>query len=559
MVMNARLARITRSRERTVARMMQVPLLMKTLFERAERYFPNKEVVSRTARGVLRFTYADYTERVRRLSGALAVLGVKRGERVATLAWNHHRHLEAYFAVPCMGAVLHTLNIRLFPDQLAYIINHAEDKVLLLDEDLIPVVEQIQPQLRTVEAYVILSEGTEPPPTRLAPVYAYEDLIAQAEPMTVYPDDIDENAPMGLCYTSATTGNPKGVVYSHRGIYLHTLAAGLADTIALSESDTVMPIVPMFHANAWGLPFGAVWFGSKLVLPGPAPTPDILLDLMEQESVTLAAAVPTVWTYAAKALEERPRDLRLRLILCGGSAAPTALIETYEKRYNIQFIHGYGMTETGPLASVARVKSHLQHLPFEERVRIRGTQGYVVPGLEVRLVGPEGDVPWNGRDMGELWIRGPWVADGYYHDDRTAEAVQDGWLRTGDVAVIDEEGYIHLVDRTKDLVKSGGEWISSVDLENALMAHPAVFEAAVIGVPHPKWMERPLAVVALKDKDRGRVSKEELLNFLRNQFAKWWIPDDVVFVDEVPKTSVGKFLKRELRETYREHYTGQTM
>ncbi|MBX6352060.1 MAG: long-chain fatty acid--CoA ligase [Thermoflavifilum sp.] len=534
--------------------MMRTPLLMKTLFERAERLFPRKEIVSRTHNGVVRYTYREYCDRTRRLSTALARLGVDRGDRVGTLAWNHHRHLEAYFAIPCMGAVLHTLNIRLFPDQLAYIINHAEDKVLLVDPDLIPLVERIAPDLRTVQAYVIMADGDAVPDTTLSPVYAYEALLSDAEPMYPYPDDIDEHAPMGMCYTSATTGNPKGVVYSHRGIYLHSMAGGLADTIALSERDAVMPIVPMFHANAWGLPFGAVWFGAKQVLPGPGPTPDILLDLMEQEGVTLAAAVPTIWTAAARALEQKPRELKLRLILCGGSAAPPALMEMYERRWGIPFIHGYGMTETAPLASVARVKSYLSDLPYEEQVKIRGTQGMVVPGLEIRLVGPDGDVPWNGRDMGELWIRGPWIADEYYHDERTKDSFQDGWLKTGDVATIDEEGYIHLVDRTKDLVKSGGEWISSVDLENALMAHPAVFEAAVIGVPHAKWVERPLAVVALKDEYKGKVDARELLDFLRDKFAKWWIPDNVVFVDEIPKTSVGKFLKRELRETYRDYY-----
>ncbi len=533
--------------------MMNTPLLINHLFDYSMQASPNKEIVTRTTSGSFRYTYADFGRRTRQLSSALAQLGVQRGERVGTFAWNDHRHLEAYFAIPCMGAVLHTINIRLFPDQIAYIINHAEDRVLLVDPSLLPVLESIRDRLTSVQAYVVFGEAADVPETTLSPVYAYEELLRAAKLDFAYPTDLDENAPMGMCYTSATTGNPKGVVYTHRGIYLHSMALGLANTIGLSEADTAMPIVPMFHANAWGLPFAAVWFGAKIVFPGSAPTPSALLDLMADEGVTLAAGVPTVWLGILRELEQRPQPLKLSKALCGGSAAPKALIRAYEEKYGITFMHAYGMTETSPLATVARLKSRHMDLPFEQRLDFRSTQGYLVPGLEMRLVGDQGDIPWDGQQFGELLLRGPWIADSYYNDERSKDTFVDGWLHTGDVVTIDSEGFVRLVDRTKDLVKSGGEWISSVDLENALMAHPAVFEAAVVGVPHPKWHERPLAFVVLKNAAQA-TPKTELLDFLRDRFSKWWIPDDVIFLSEVPKTSVGKFMKRTLREQYRDYW-----
>ncbi len=534
--------------------MMNYQLTLRSILERGERLFPKKEIVSRTASGIFRYTYAAYGQRTRRLSSALASLGVKRGERVATFAWNHHRHLEAYFAIPCMGAVLHTINIRLSPEHIAYIVNHAEDSILLVDEDLLPVIEKVHDQLSTIRAYVIMTDKPELPETALRPVYSYEQLLEQGDPCYAYPEDIDENAPMGMCYTSATTGNPKGVVYSHRGVFLHSMVFGMADTVGLSENDTTMPIVPMFHANAWGIPFTSVWLGSKQVLPGPAPTPAVLLDLIQQEKVTLAAGVPTVWLGILKGLEEGQYDISsLRAVLCGGAAAPRGMIKAYEETHGIPFIHGYGMTETTPLAISSRLKSYQRSLSQDEVLTIRSKQGILVPGLEMRIVGQNGDVAWDGEEMGELLLRGPWIASEYYNDHRSAEAFVDGWLHTGDVAVIDEEGIVKLVDRTKDLIKSGGEWISSVDLENALMAHPAVFEASVVGIPHPKWDERPVAFVVLKAANRESVEKQELLDFLKGQFAKWWLPDDVVFLEEIPKTSVGKFMKRSLREQYKDH------
>jgi fatty-acyl-CoA synthase len=539
--------------------MMQVPLTLHSFLERAETLFPKKEIVSRTASGIFRYTYAEYAKRTRRLSSALESLGVRRGDRVATFAWNHHRHLEAYFAIPLMGAILHTVNIRLSVEHIAYIINHAEDKIVLLDEDLIPLMEKVQPHLKTVEAFIIMSDRIELPDTSLKPVYSYEQLLASGNPEYEYPRDIDENDPMGMCYTSATTGNPKGVVYSHRGTYLHSMALGLADTVAISERDTCLPIVPMFHVNAWGMPFAAVWFGSKQVLPGPAPTPEILLELIQNEKVTISAGVPTVWLGVSKVLEQKQYDLSsIRALLCGGSAAPKALIHTFEAKYKIPFMHAYGMTETSPLTLVSRLKSYQEDLSLEEKLEIRSKQGVLVPGLEMKIMGQNGEVKWDGEEMGELWIRGPWIADSYYNDERSRESFVDGWLHTGDIAVVDEEGFVKLVDRTKDLVKSGGEWISTVELENALMAHPAVFEASVVGIPHPKWQERPIACVVLKPEYREKVTKQELLDFLSGQFAKWWIPDDVLFLDEIPKTSVGKFLKRALRDKLSDHFQSKT-
>ncbi|MDN3015172.1 long-chain fatty acid--CoA ligase [Paenibacillus sp. BSR1-1] len=529
--------------------MMQTPLTITQMIERAERYFPKKQVVSRTASGINRFTYKQIAERTRRLADALNTLGVTKGDRVGTLAWNHHRHLEAYFAIPCMGAVLHTINIRLAPQHISYIINHAEDKVLLVDADILPLLEKCAYELPNVKAYVVMTDEKVLPETKLSPVFHYEDLLAEANPAYQYPNDIDENAPAGMCYTSATTGNPKGVVYSHRGIYLHSMALGLADTEAISEKDIALPVVPMFHANAWGLPFAAVWFGASLVLPGSNFTPKLLAELIEQERVTITAGVPTIWLGLLKELDEGSYDLSsLRGVLCGGSAAPKGMIKAYEQRHKIPFVHAYGMTETSPLVVISNLKSYQKDLDPEEKLNIRAKQGTLVPGLEMKIVGKDGEVAWDGNEMGELCIRGPWIASEYYRDERTLDAFRDGWLHTGDVVTIDEEGFVKIVDRTKDLIKSGGEWISSVDLENALMAHEAVFEAAVVAIPHERWQERPVACVVLKDGFKGKTTKDELFEFLRPQFAKWWIPDDILFVSEIPKTSVGKFLKMALRE-----------
>ncbi|MDF1509281.1 long-chain fatty acid--CoA ligase [Robertmurraya sp. DFI.2.37] len=531
--------------------MMQTPLTMTQMIKRAETFFPKKQVISRTAKGITRLTYKEMAERTRRLADSLQKLGMQKGDKIGTLAWNTHRHLEAYFAIPCCGAVLHTINIRLAPHHISYIINHAEDKILLIDEDIVPLIEKCQHEIPTVKAFVIMTDEEQLPETSLSPVYHYEELIENGSTDFEYPEDIEENDPAGMCYTSATTGNPKGVVYTHRSTVLHSMALGMADSAAISERDVAMAIVPMFHANAWGLPFAGVWFGTTLVMPGPYFTPKILAELIEQEKVTFSAGVPTVWLGLLKELEEKKYDVSsLRAVLCGGSAAPKSVIRAFEQKYNIPFMHGYGMTETSPLAVISTLKSYQEELPYEERLNIRAKQGILVPGLEMKVVGQSGEIAWNGKEMGELALRGPWIASEYYLDERTGEAFLDGWLYTGDVVTVDEEGFIKIVDRTKDLIKSGGEWISSVDLENALMAHDAVFEAAVVAVPHEQWQERPVACVVLKEK--AEITKEELIDFLKPQFAKWWLPDDVLFLQEIPKTSVGKFLKRALRDKVQE-------
>ena len=531
---------------------MRYPLTLPAMLERAERYFPHKEVVSRTASGIFRYTYREYGERVRRLAGALLALGVRKGDRIATLAWNQHRHLEAYFAIPSIGAVLHTCNLRLPPTHLAHIVNHAEDRILLVDADLVPLVESVAPELRTVERYVVMNDGREVPPTTLPNAASYEALVGSAEPLRRWPE-LDEWDPAGMCFSSATTGLPKGVTYTHRSMWLHSLVWGLADTVGVSEKDTTLIVVPMFHANAWGTPFTGVWMGSKLVLPGPRPDAKVFCELIQDERVTLAAGVPTVWMGVLALLETASYDLSsLDRIVCGGSAPPRALIEAVEKRLGARFIHAYGMTEANPLTHICVIKSHMAGWPEDRVYAIKARQGLVNPGLEMRVVGRDGDdVPWDGATMGEVWLRGPWIANEYYRDPRSAETFKDGWYRSGDVATVDADGYMGIVDRVKDVIKSGGEWISSVDLENTIMAHPAVAEAAVVGVEHPKWQERPLACVV--PKPGKAVTKDEILSHLRGKFAAWWLPDDVVFIDEVPKTSVGKFDKKVLRERFAAH------
>jgi fatty-acyl-CoA synthase len=539
--------------------MMDWPLTLHHFLDRAARLFPRKEIATRTAAGMHRYTYADFHRRVHRLAHALTRLGIGRGDRVATFAWNTYRHLEIYFAAPCMGAVLHTLNIRLAPDQLIYIINHAEDRVIFVDASLVPLLERIRDQIPTVKAFVIMSD-TGPVQTSLSPALDYEALLAES-PEAPYPwPHLDENAAAGMCYTSGTTGNPKGVVYSHRAIFLHSMALCLADTFGICERDVLMPVVPMFHANAWGMPFAGVMVGAKLVFPGPHLQPRDIAELIQNERVTVTAGVPTIWIGLYALLERERYDLSsLRVMPVGGSAMPRALIEAFEKRFGIRIAHAWGMTEMTPLGTVANLKSYMESWPDEERFAVRAKQGMPVVGVEIRAVDEQGrEVPWDGKTMGELQVRGPWVIRAYYNDPRTAEAFQDGWFRTGDVVTIDPEGYIQIVDRTKDLIKSGGEWISSVDLENALMAHPKVLEAAVIAVPHPKWQERPLAVVVPRPEFKEDLTKEELLEFLRPRFAKWWLPDDIVFVEAIPKTSVGKFDKKVLREQFKDYRLPET-
>lgn len=517
------------------------------MLDRTERYFSKKKIISRTLTKTQSFTYEAYVKRTRSLASALHKLGVGKGDRVGTLGWNHHRHLEAYFAVPSMGSVLHTINIRLSEDHLKFIINHAEDKFLLIDEDLLPLVEKIKDDIPAVEGFIVMSDGEELPDSKLEPIYSYEKLVADGDDAFPFDENIAENDGAVLCYTSGTTGKPKGVLYSHRGLYLHSMALSMADTAGLSEADTIMPVVPMFHVNAWGIPFASTWLGATQVLPGPYATPKILAELIEEYKVTITAGVPTIWLGLLKELEQESYNMNsLRAVLCGGSAAPKGMIRTFEETYGIPFLHAYGMIETTPLVTASKLKSYQTNLSEEERLEVRSKQGLVVPGIELKAVNENGEIKADGVEMGELLIRGPWIANAYYKDERSDDAFIDGWLHTGDVVTLDEEGAVKIVDRTKDLIKSGGEWISSVDLENALMAHPAVFEAAVVSIPNPKWQERPVACIVLKDGEN--ISKEAILAFLEPQFAKWWLPDEVIFMEKIPKTSVGKFLKMALRE-----------
>jgi fatty-acyl-CoA synthase len=536
--------------------MQDVPLSLNHLFHRAERLFPSKRIVTGTPSGPVESTYGEWAERTRRLAAALDVLGLAPDARVGTFAWNTARHLELYFAPPCTGRVTHTLNLRLFPDQLRYIVDHAEDEAIFVDNSVCRALWPLLPSMPSVRHIVVMDDcGTPlPPPPPGVEVHDYEELLASVQPADL-PGVTDEHQAAAMAYTSGTTGNPKGVVFSHRSIVLHTFAIAMADTIALSERDVVLPVVPMFHANAWGLGHGAVAVGASLVMPGPDLSPSALAALIEHERVTVAAGVPTIWMGLLPELERRDVS-SLRTIPCGGSAVPKALSEAYREKLGRPILQAWGMTETSPVASICHVKSTVEASlagDDDALAQLRTSVGLPLLGIELRIADPAtGDeLAWDGESRGELQARGPWVARAYYHDDRSDSFTDDGWLRTGDIATVDPEGYISLVDRTKDLVKSGGEWISSVELENEIMAHPAVEEAAVIGVPHPKWIERPLACVVCRE--GAALTRDDLLDFLRPRVPKWWLPDDVVFIDEVPKTSVGKFSKKTLRDRFRDH------
>jgi fatty-acyl-CoA synthase len=533
--------------------MMDYPLTLTHILERGRRFFPGKEIVTKTAAGLHRYTYADMYARASQLANALDRLGISSDGRVATFAWNTNRHLEIYFAAPCSGRVLHPLNIRLFPEQIVYIANHAEDEVVFVDASLVPALEKLAPQFRTVRHYVIMADGALPE-TTLPNAISYEELIAAAAPDYNWPR-LDENSAAAMCYTSGTTGNPKGAAYSHRAMFLHSFSECMSDSLGLRESDTVLPVVPMFHANAWGLPHSATLVGAKQVFPGPFLDGRSLAELIQNERVTVAAGVPTIWMGLLQMLEKESFDISsLRAMPVGGSAAPQSMIERYEKQFGAFILHAWGMTEMTPLGTVSNLKSHMASWPEAQRFKMRAKQGVTVPGVEARIVDEQGrELPWDGQSFGELQVRGPWIISGYYNDERSADSFQDGWFRTGDVATIDEEGYLQIVDRTKDLVKSGGEWISTVDLENAIMAHPKVLEAAVIAVPHPRWQERPLACVVPKADFRDSLTSAEILEFLGSRVAKWQLPDEVIFIESVPKTSVGKFDKKVLREQFKDH------
>ena len=530
--------------------MQDYPLTISHIFERAERLYPHKEIVTATATGIERATYQDWAERTRLVGGALDVLEVSSDGRVGTFAWNTGRHLELYFGIPCTGRVMHTLNIRLFKEQLIYTINHAEDEVIFVDRSLMGLLWPLVDELKTVRKYVVMDDGAGDVPDDPR-IVDYEQLLQDSKPVDFVVED--ENAAAAMCYTSGTTGNPKGVVYSHRSTMLHSLMVMSAGTLGLNEHDRVLPIVPMFHANAWGLPHAGVLAGSDFVFPGPSLAPDHIVNLIESERVTFTAGVPTIWMGVLPLLEGR--DLSsLRLITAGGSAVPRSLSEAFRAKIGLPLLQGWGMTETSPVASLSVIKSNLEDGSDEDKALIRSYAGLPVPLCDIRIVAEDSgeELPWDGDAFGELQIRGPYIASGYYNDPSSDEKfTPDGWLRTGDVASVTPEGYIKIVDRTKDVIKSGGEWVSSVDLENQIMAHPKVAEAAVIGVPHAKWSERPLACVVVAPGEE--LTKDDVIEFLTGQVAKWQLPDDVVFVDEIPKTSVGKFSKKTLREKFSDY------
>jgi len=530
--------------------MMNYPLTLVHVLERAKRLFPSVEIVSRRPdKSLHRETYADFHRRARALADALGKAGMKKGDRVATLSWNHWVHLECYFGVTCAGAVLHTLNLRLLPDEIAYIAGHAGDRFLIVDDVLLPLYEKFKDKVKFEKVIVVPLSG-QPVPKGMT---SYEDFIATATGKWTYPE-IAENDGCAMCYTSGTTGKPKGVVYSHRSMVLHALASCTVDLLSVSMTDCVLPVVPMFHANAWGLPYSSVLAGAKLVFPGPHLDAESILDLCEREQVTFSGGVPTVWLAIIQNLESGQRKWKLHPKLrtvVGGSAAPPAMIEKFDK-FGITTVHAWGMTEMSPLGTVAHLKPHLKAKGERVAYEYRFKQGLQAPFVDMRVITPDGkEAPWDGKTMGELEVRGPWIAASYYKfPDAGDKWSADGWFRTGDVCTIDSEGYLQITDRSKDVIKSGGEWISSVDLENAIMGHPAVAEAAVIAVPHPKWDERPLACVVKKP--GASVSAADIRQFLEGKFAKWQMPEEVVFVDSIPRTSTGKFQKLALREQFKD-------
>ncbi|WP_317849419.1 3-(methylthio)propionyl-CoA ligase [Pseudomonas sp. GL-B-19] len=533
--------------------MQQQQLLISTLLTHAERHHGYQEVVSRRVEGdIHRQTYRDLGQRARCLANALATLGVSFGDRVGTLAWNGYRHMELYYAVSGSGAVLHTLNPRLHADQVQWIADHAEDRVLFFDLTFLPLVESIAGKVSTITRFVLMTDRAHMPAvTSIPDLLCYEDLIETHTDDFVWPT-FDENSASSLCYTSGTTGHPKGVLYSHRSTLLHTYAAALPDTLNCSARDTILPVVPMFHVNAWGLPYMACMVGAKLVFPGPMLDGESLYELFEAEKVTLSAGVPTVWQGLLAHVEATGKTFStMRRTIIGGSACPSAMMAAFEDRYDVQVLHVWGMTELSPLGTVCTPKARHLAMDSAERRVLQAKQGRVVYGVDMKIVGDDGkELPRDGKTSGELMVRGPWIISSYYKSD-TGDSLVDGWFPTGDVSTIDAEGFMQITDRSKDVIKSGGEWIGSIDLENIAMAHPAVAMAACIAAYHPKWDERPLLVVTRKP--GSEVSRDELLGFYEGKIARWWTPDDVVFVDSIPLGATGKMLKNKLREMFHDY------
>jgi acyl-CoA synthetase (AMP-forming)/AMP-acid ligase II len=527
--------------------MMSFPLVLPVLLERAGKVLGDVEIVSHAPdKSVKRSTFLEFAVRARQLAKALQKLGLQRGDRVGCMMWNHHTHLEAFFGVPCAGGILHSLNLRLHPQEITTMVNHAHDRFLIIDDVLLPLYEKFAGDVKFA-AVIVVPYGFKSVPEGFV---NYEELLEEGRGEFTYPS-IDENDGAAMCFTSGTTGFSQGVVYTHRSLLLHSMSEAMADAFGLSHRDTVMPLAPMFHANAWGVPYTAVMTGSRLVLPGPTVAAEFILNTMVKERVTVANAVPTVWIAVLEALEKNPGRWNFVWpirVIAGGTAPPIELMRRLD-RHGIRILHLWGMTETSPLATTGHLKTRMRDWPEEKKYEIRGKQGWPVPLIELRVMRPEGEAPWDGQTPGELEIRGPWVAGSYYNaPDQAYKWTADGWFRTGDVGTIDADGIMKVVDRAKDLVKSGGEWISSVDLENTLMGHPAVKEACVVGVPHPKWQERPLAAVVLRD--GAHATDQELREFLAEKFARWQLPDAFVFVEAIPRTSVGKFKKMALREQF---------
>jgi fatty-acyl-CoA synthase len=536
--------------------MQDRPLLISSLIDHAATFHADTEIVSRLPEGPVRCTnWAEVRDRSKQVANALSELGIQPGDRVGTLAWNSDRHLAMYFGVSGAGAVMHTVNPRLFPDQIVYIINHAEDQVLFFDITFAPLVAELAPQLTTVRVFVAMTDREHMPDIVVPDALCWDDLIGSQSTSYEWPQ-FDERSASSLCYTSGTTGNPKGVLYSHRSTMLHTLAALSRDTGDIHSGSVILLVVPMFHANAWGTPYAAAMVGAKLVMPGPHLDGESVYALMKQQGVNFTQGVPTVWMMLFAYLDEHPeidpREIGLQWAGSGGSALPAKMIERFARDFGSEAGQGWGMTETSPLCVMGRLLPKHASLPPDEQLRVKVKQGRGMWGVDLKIVDDDGrQLPWDGKAFGEVYVRGPWIASGYFKGEGGSRLDADGFFPTGDVATIDPDGYLQLVDRAKDVIKSGGEWVSSIDLENAAMGHAAVAEAAVIGVPHPKWQERPLLVVVLRSGHSA--TREELLAHLSDQVAKWWLPDDVVFVGELPHTATGKVLKLKLREQYRDH------
>jgi fatty-acyl-CoA synthase len=538
--------------------MMQMPLAISSLIRHADRHHGDAEIVSRRVEGdIHRYTYRDLHRRARQMANALKGLDVKLSDRIATLAWNGYRHMELYFAVSGSGAVLHTINPRLHPEQIAWIANHAEDSYLFFDLTFLPIVEAIAGHCRTIKGYVAMADRAKMPAQSKVPnLICYEDLIDSHSDRYDWPE-FDENLASSMCYTSGTTGNPKGVVYSHRSTILHTYAAALPDALNLSARDVILPVVPMFHVNAWGLPYAAPMVGAKIVLPGPNLDGKSLYELFESEQVTCSAGVPTVWQGLLAYVESNNLKFStMKRTVIGGSACPPAMLRTFEEKYGVQVLHAWGMTEMSPLGTACTLKAKHMRMPPEQRYQTQYKQGRVIFGVDMRIVGDDGgDLPWDGKAFGDLLVRGPWVLREYFKGEGGNPLVKDAegrtWFPTGDVSTIDPDGYMQITDRSKDVIKSGGEWISSIDIENIAMSHPAVAMAACIAAKHPKWDERPLLVVVRKP--NAELSREQLLAHFEGKVAKWQIPDDVVFVDSIPLGATGKMLKAKLREQFKDY------